>query len=173
MRPAVPVLVHTFHATHRVSAPAEPPPQRLPVAAQAVPLPQTTASAAPVEAAAAPAVAAATPASTPEPAVAHTADPGALAAWESQVVAKLEREKRYPDAARMRNQEGIVSLRVTVDVAGRVTAFRIERSSGSDALDREAVSLIGRVQPLPPPPSDANPPVQFVVPIVFALRSAS
>jgi hypothetical protein len=55
--------------------------------------------------------------------VTRTADPAALASWETQIVAKLEREKRYPDTA------------------GRVSAYRIERSSGIDALDREVLSL--------------------------------
>lgn len=43
-----------------------------------------------------------------------------------------------------------------LDREGRVLDVRIERSSGSDALDREALASLRRASPAPAPPSNSS-----------------
>lgn len=78
----------------------------------------------------------------------------ALPSWRSALVAQLERNKRYPsDAGGVR---GVAVLAFNVDRSGGVHNARIAKSSGSPALDREALALAARAQPLPPPPAELS-----------------
>jgi periplasmic protein TonB len=130
----------------------EPPPEEgpiehkpAPVAALAAPVPTAPQSApAPAERAAAPAV----------------------AKWERLLVAQLERHKRYPPQAR--GKVGEARLSFSIDRTGRVLASRIVHSSGSEALDQEALALVRRAAPFPPPPAGVSDDrLSFVVPIRY------
>jgi protein TonB len=92
----------------------------------------------------------------------------AIPGWKRQVVALLERNKRYPAAARQRGDKGTAELAFSLDRKGRVTVARLIKSSGSSALDQEALDLVRRAQPFPPPP-DAMPGAQIdlTVPVRF------
>jgi len=91
----------------------------------------------------------------------------APANWQSMLMAHLERHKRYPPGARARGAHGIAYVRFTIDGAGNVLSARLVRSSGYAELDREAVALVRRASPVPPPPPGANRiitvPVRFNV----------
>jgi protein TonB len=76
----------------------------------------------------------------------------ALPNWQSALMARLERAKRYPADAR--GERGVALLAFRVDRQGGVHGARIARSSGSVALDRETLALAMRAQPLPPPPPE-------------------
>jgi protein TonB len=110
---------------------------------------------------------------TPAPRVAALAvgqvarpTPAAIAGWERLLVAQLERHKRYPPDAR--GKVGEARLAFSIDRGGRVLASRIVRSSGSAALDEEALALIKRAAPLPPPPAGVpDERLSFVVPIRY------
>jgi protein TonB len=91
--------------------------------------------------------------------------------WKSQLVARLERSKRYPSEARSRGEQGVVYLAFSVDRSGRVHGARITRSSGSSALDQETIALATRVSPLPaPPPEIHGNTIPIVVPIRYNMR---
>jgi len=78
----------------------------------------------------------------------------ALPSWRSALVARLERNKRYPsDAGGVR---GVAVLAFNIDRSGGVHNARIAKSSGSSALDRETLALAVRAQPLPPPPAELS-----------------
>jgi protein TonB len=95
----------------------------------------------------------------------------ALPNWTSQLVAKLERHKRYPSEAQSRGEHGVVRLAFSVDRGGRVHHARIVSSSGSSALDRETLTLVERAAPLPPPPADVpGSQIAVVVPIRYNIR---
>ena len=112
-------------------------------------------------------------ASEPAPAVAPA--PGASASiarvrvsWEKALVKHLDRFKRYPEIARARGNQGEVTVQFMVDRTGHVTAARLVHSSGSSALDEEALSVLKRADPLPPAPDqvggmtfDLTLPIQF------------
>jgi protein TonB len=109
---------------------------------------------------------------------APTPSPGAAAAaaraqarWEKTLVSHLNRFKRYPDAARARGSQGDVGVAFTIDRTGVVVASRILRSSGSSALDDEAMSVLQRASPLPAPPSELNDAsLNLTLPIQFRIK---
>jgi protein TonB len=95
----------------------------------------------------------------------------ALPTWRIQVAALLERNKRYPPDAQSRREQGVVRLFFSLDRKGMVIASRVAASSGSPALDQEAMALVRRAQPFPaPPPELAGAHVDLTVPIRFNLR---
>ena len=99
------------------------------------------------------------------------APPVATSTYQGLLLSHLERNKRYPREARMRRQEGVASLRFSIDRTGRLLAFKLERSAGHAILDDEVLALIQRAAPLPPfPPEMTEPRFEFVVPVRFALR---
>jgi len=92
--------------------------------------------------------------------------PAAIASWERLLVAQLERHKRYPPHAK--GKIGEAKLAFSIDRNGQVVASRIVHSSGSEALDQEALALIKRAAPLPPPPAGVSEDrLSFVVPIRY------
>lgn len=95
----------------------------------------------------------------------------ALDSWEGRVLARLIRFRRYPPAAHRSRIEGVPLVRFTLDRRGRVLDSRLERSSGSPVLDREAVSLPQRAQPMPAPPEERlGATISLVVPVEYLLR---
>ena len=87
-------------------------------------------------------------------------------AWQTKVVALLERNKRDPPAA-----QGITQLFFNLDRQGRLIDSRVVRSSGTAVLDQEALALLRRAQPFPPPPPElTGDRVGVSVPIRFNLK---
>ncbi len=102
---------------------------------------------------------------------ANSRDSNALPNWKSQLVARLERYKRYPSEAQSRGESGVAQLAFSVDRSGGVHNARIVRSSGSSLLDRETLTLVERAQPLPPPPPEVpGSQIAIVVPIRYNIR---
>jgi protein TonB len=91
--------------------------------------------------------------------------------WKLEVVARLERYKRYPAEAKSRREKGAAQLSFVVDRGGTVRDARILRSSGSPALDFETLQLVERAtasQPLPPPPPEIiGAQIPIVVPVAY------
>jgi protein TonB len=95
----------------------------------------------------------------------------AIPNWTSQIVALLERNKRYPLTAHARGEHGVAQVFFTLDRSGRVVDSRVMRSSGAALLDAEALALLQRAQPFPPPPAEMpGAQVNFTVPIRFNLK---
>ena len=129
---------------------------------------------APVERTTAPPALTAPPGAAPMAPMEGASSPMALDAairWQSVLLGHLERHKRYPSRARRRRQEGVVSVRLTLNRNGYVLERRIAVSSGVSALDAEALALIDRAQPLPPPPSEIRGEIiELVAPVEFFIR---
>ena len=104
---------------------------------------------------------------------AATHNPNAVPNWKSELVARLQRYKRYPGEAQARGEQGVAQLAFSVDRNGGVHNARIVRSSGSSLLDRATLDLIARAAPLPaPPPEMRGAQISIVVPINYNLRAA-
>jgi protein TonB len=102
---------------------------------------------------------------------ASSRNPFAVPNWKSRLVATLERNKRYPSDARVRGEQGVAQLAFSIDRHGGVHRARIVHSSGSELLDNETLALVGRAQPLPPPPPElAGTEIAIVVPIRYNIR---
>jgi protein TonB len=95
----------------------------------------------------------------------------AVPTWKTEILALLERNKRYPEAAQSRHQQGTAQVFFSLDRQGRVIDSRVVRSSGASALDDEALALLRRAQPFPaPPPELPGPRIEVTVPIRFNLK---
>jgi protein TonB len=91
--------------------------------------------------------------------------------WRSALIGRLQQAKRYPAAARARDEQGVATITFTLDRQGHVVSVALTRSSGSAALDAEAVALIHRAEPLPAlPPEMHGDTITLTAPISFALR---
>lgn len=146
---------------------ALPPPAAAPVARSETPAP-ATATASPL--AVAPAATGTGTTTTPGN------DPRARrqeADYFAMVSAHLNRRKVYPAEARRARQQGVVTVRFTVDRQGGVTAVSIKRGSGHEVLDRATLDLVRRVVPLPPmPPSMPRDSLTLSLPIDYSLRTS-
>jgi len=79
----------------------------------------------------------------------------------------------YPESARREGREGRVLLRVLIDDQGRSKQVEINRSSGSDALDRAATEAIKRWRFYPARYGDRAIDSWIKIPIEFALANAN
>lgn len=94
-----------------------------------------------------------------------------LACWDALLSSRLQQFTRYPPLARMRREQGIVRLHFTMDRTGKVLSVELEKSSGSSLLDDEALALIHRAEPLPPPPPEVpGERIDKTVPVKFVLQ---
>jgi protein TonB len=92
-----------------------------------------------------------------------------VAQWSSAMSKIFEHYKRYPDAARARDQHGVVRLGFVLDEEGHLLSSRIITSSGFAPLDEETLALLQRAQPFPPPPPGLARS-EIVVPISFTIH---
>ena len=72
--------------------------------------------------------------------------------YQREVVRRIEKGKRYPFFAKMRNMSGVVVVGFTIGAEGRASDIEVIRSSDQKILDREALDTIRRVSPFPPFP---------------------
>jgi len=65
---------------------------------------------------------------------------------------RIERYKRYPQIARMRNIEGCVTIRFVITPEGAVREVKVAKRSGNKALDQAALDAVKDAAPFPKPP---------------------
>jgi periplasmic protein TonB len=106
------------------------------------------------------------PSLPPGPQLAGMSEPD----WVGEVLARLEKFRRYPRSAQMRAQQGVVYVRARISRDGRVLAVQMRSSSGHALLDEEALETFRRARSLPPPPPALPDPVVLDVPVEFFLR---
>jgi periplasmic protein TonB len=89
------------------------------------------------------------------------------------VSAHLNRRKTYPAEAKQARQQGVVTVRFTVDRNGTVSGSAIKRSSGHAILDAATLDLLRRVAPLPRmPASMLRDSITLSLPIDYSLRTS-
>ncbi|MDY7037090.1 MAG: energy transducer TonB, partial [Thermodesulfobacteriota bacterium] len=66
---------------------------------------------------------------------------------------RIERHKKYPDAARVRHIEGRVTIRFVITPEGDVRAAGVAKTSRHGVLDRAALKAVKDAAPFPKPPS--------------------
>lgn len=99
-------------------------------------------------------------------------DRAAIANWQRDLVAHMNRHKRYPEKAREARQNGVVSIAFAVDRKGRLVRAAVVNGSGVETLDQAAVDMLQRATPLPPPPDSVpGDPIELVVPVRFRWKS--
>lgn len=73
--------------------------------------------------------------------------------YGAELASALARYKQYPKIAQMRGYQGDVLVDVQIDNSGNVTSSKIHQSSGFESLDNQALEMVKKASPLPPPPN--------------------
>jgi TonB family protein len=86
--------------------------------------------------------------------------------WVRQIVLKLNAAKQFPHEAL--EHAGTAKVAFRIDRAGHIVSTALLQSTGVDALDRDALALVKRAEPLPSPPSDVTEDqLRFILPLVY------
>ncbi len=95
----------------------------------------------------------------------------ATMSWQKSLIFHLNKHKKYPHEARKRGIEGVTTVSFTLDRSGRVISARIDKASGSDLLDEEAIEVLNRASPFPSPPTDVpDLTINLSLPIQFRIK---
>jgi len=79
--------------------------------------------------------------------------------------------KQYPRLAQMRGWQGTVKVELHMDANGKLLNSAVIESSNFDVLDRQALEMVRKASPLPPPPDVLRGrDFTIVVPVVFRLE---
>ncbi len=92
--------------------------------------------------------------------------------WQSQVLAQIEKKKRYPGPALRAGQQDVVNAHIWIDRTGHIVRVAIESSKHFELLDAAAMEAIQHSDPFPrPPDSVMGDPIEIIVDIDFFFRS--
>jgi protein TonB len=87
------------------------------------------------------------------------------ATWQKQLVAHLERHKRYPEGG---SKSAVIEFGFVLDRKGHVLSATVIKGSGDAAFDRAALAMFRRSDPVPqPPPLVADQGLTFTLPVDF------
>ena len=91
--------------------------------------------------------------------------------YMGRVASRLQRQKRYPKAAKRKKIQGTVVVSFIIRRNGSVAGVRIARRSGHGMLDQEVLAMVRRASPFPPIPANAGrSTITVTVPISFRAR---
>ena len=92
--------------------------------------------------------------------------------WESLVKGRINQVKAFPPDARRRGRSGVAQVRFEVDERGALRTSQLVNSSGTLSLDREALAVLSRAMPYPPPPAALLRGGRYIVtlPVSFNLN---
>jgi periplasmic protein TonB len=94
------------------------------------------------------------------------------ATWQKQLLAHLDKHKRYPHERAQKSAE--IYVRVTLDRMGHVLSTSIDKGSGDSAFDEAALAMVKRSDPVPaPPPLVADEGLSFTLPVIFRVKGRS
>ena len=92
--------------------------------------------------------------------------------WEKELVAHLDRHKRYPAQRSQKSAEIVISF--ALDRTGHVLSSTIVKGSGDAAFDEAALAMVRRSDPVPqPPPLIADEGLSFTLPVIFRVKGKS
>jgi TonB family protein len=94
------------------------------------------------------------------------------ATWQKELVAHLDKHKRYPAERSQKSAEIVVSF--ALDRMGHVLSASIVKGSGDTAFDQAALAMVRRSDPVPPPPPlVADEGLSFTLPVIFRIKGHS
>ncbi|WP_244423155.1 TonB family protein [Bradyrhizobium sp. ORS 375] len=89
--------------------------------------------------------------------------------WNKSIGIRLTAQRRYPPHAG--SQGGTTKVLFRIDRSGRLISVALVESTGDPALDKEALTIVERAQPFPPPPPDLDDDgIDLRVPFIFPPR---
>jgi TonB family protein len=94
------------------------------------------------------------------------------ATWQKELIAHLDKHKRYPAERSQKSAEILVSF--ALDRMGHVLSADIIKGSGDAAFDQAALAMVRRSDPVPqPPPVVADEGLKFTLPVIFRVKGRS
>lgn len=95
-----------------------------------------------------------------------------ISRYEQLISLWVQKFKIYPDEARDAGMEGETVVRVRIDRRGTIRYYALERSTGHGELDRAAIAMIRRANPVPAVPNDypEGDLLEFLIPVNFRLH---
>lgn len=92
--------------------------------------------------------------------------------YEQLISAWIQKFKQYPEEARRQNMQGETLVRIRIDRQGNIHYWALEYSTGAPLLDRSAIEMVKRANPVPAVPSDYPEGEQFdfLIPVNFKLE---
>jgi TonB family protein len=94
------------------------------------------------------------------------------ATWQKELIAHLDKHKRYPASRSQKSAEIVVSF--ALDRMGHVLSTSIVKGSGDTAFDEAALAMVRRSDPVPqPPPLVADEGLSFTLPVIFRIKGRS
>jgi TonB family protein len=94
------------------------------------------------------------------------------ATWQKELVAHLDKHKRYPHERTQKSAEIVVNF--TLDRLGHVISATVVKGSGDPVFDEAALAMIHRSDPVPPPPPlVADEGLTFTLPVIFRVKGKS
>jgi protein TonB len=94
------------------------------------------------------------------------------ATWQKELIAHLDKHKRYPAERALKSAEILVGF--ALDRMGHVLSASIVKGSGDAVFDEAALAMIRRSDPVPqPPPMVADEGLNFTVPVIFRVKGKS
>jgi protein TonB len=92
--------------------------------------------------------------------------------WQKELIAHLDKHKRYPPERSQRSAEILVSF--ALDRMGHVLSASIVKGSGDPAFDQAALAMVRKSDPVPPPPPlVADEGLNFTLPVIFKVKGRS
>jgi len=95
-----------------------------------------------------------------------------MSRYEQLISMWIEKFKQYPEEARAQGMQGETVVRIRIDRKGTVRYYILERSTGYQVLDRAAIDMVKRANPVPSVPNDYPPGdlIEFLIPVNFHLQ---
>ena len=94
------------------------------------------------------------------------------ATWQKELIAHLDKHKRYPAERSLKSAEILVSF--ALDRMGHVLSTSIVKGSGDAAFDQAALAMVKKSDPVPPPPpAVADEGLSFTLPVIFRVKGKS
>lgn len=89
--------------------------------------------------------------------------------YEQQISMWINKFQIYPEEARKAGMTGDALVRMRIDRQGNIGFYILENSTGYQVLDRAALDMVRRANPVPAVPNDypQNDLMEFLVPIAF------
>ena len=92
--------------------------------------------------------------------------------WQKELMAHLEKHKRYPAERTQKSAEILVGF--ALDRMGHVLSTSIVKGSGDKAFDEAALAMVRHSDPVPqPPPLVADEGLNFTLPVIFKVKGKS
>ena len=91
------------------------------------------------------------------------------ATWQKELIAHLDKYKRYPPERWQKSAAIVVSF--ALDRKGHVLSASIVKGSGDAAFDQAALAMVRKSDPVPPPPPlVADEGLNFTLPVIFRVK---